>query len=245
MFKNIRARFIRGEEVKFISHLDLMKVFERASRRGSIPLAYSRGFNPHPQMIFGLPLSVGVTSEAEYVDFELEHELQPEEFIATLNNQLPKGLKITDAKHFSTRANIMKSIGYASYHVLASSDEKLGINIMSNIIKEMMERTQVLMLKESKKGTREIDIRPMIIKLEEFEASSEELIMPEDKEVSRLSMLLLAGSVSNLKPELLVSALNKIGDINLKIVKIHRTGLFIGKEGNVLEPLDDRALLEA
>lgn len=241
---NIRAKFIRGEEVKFISHLDLMKVFERASRRGSIPIAYSQGFNPHPQMIFGLPLSVGVTSDAEYVDFELAREIKLEEFTAVLNSQLPRGIKIIDAKYHNTHANIMKSIGYASYNVLVSSDEKKGINKINNYIKELMERKQLSMQKESKKGTREIDIRPMIITLDMLEANSENLSMAGENEVSCLKMLLRAGSVSNLKPELLISALNEIGDINLKIVKIHRTGLFIDKEGIVLDPLDDRALSE-
>src|SRR5690242_15350351 len=68
---NIRTKFRRSDEVKFISHLDLMKVFERAIRRARLPIAYSQGFNPHPGMVFGLPLSVGVTSDAEYGDFEI------------------------------------------------------------------------------------------------------------------------------------------------------------------------------
>ena len=86
---NLRVKFIRGEEIKFISHLDLMRVFERALRRSEIPVAYSKGFNPHPQMVFGLPLSVGVTSQCEYADFKIEDNIEPNEFIQRLNDNLP------------------------------------------------------------------------------------------------------------------------------------------------------------
>ena len=67
----LRVKFTRGEEVKYISHLDMLKVFERALRRANIPIAYNKGFNPRPQIVFGLPLSVGVTSESEYADLEI------------------------------------------------------------------------------------------------------------------------------------------------------------------------------
>ena len=105
---DIRIKFIRGEEVKFISHLDLMKVFERASRRANIPIAYSQGFNPHAHLIFGLPLSVGVTSQAEYADIELTEELDPENFMLGLNKQLPKGLIIVAAKARNTKPKMSR-----------------------------------------------------------------------------------------------------------------------------------------
>lgn len=245
MLNNIRARFIRGQEVKFISHLDLMKVFERAIRRADIPIAYSQGFNPHPQMIFGLPLSVGVTSEAEYADFELSNTIKLEDFIEGLNRQLPKGLTIKDAKYFNTRANIMKAISFASYNVLVSYDDNVGINIIKNKIEELMSKNSITVMKEGKKGIRDVDIRPMIFELEASEPGNEEFVVPEKCSVSRFSMLLSAGSAANLKPELLVSAINEVADINLKTMKIHRTGLFVSKEGKRLNPLDDAALLEA
>ena len=111
---DLRIKFIRGEEVKFISHLDLMKVFERASRRANIPIAYSQGFNPHAHLIFGLPLSVGVTSQAEYADIELTEILEPESFVTRLNKELPKGLIIIEAKARQSKVNIMASIGAAN-----------------------------------------------------------------------------------------------------------------------------------
>ena len=111
----IRFKFIRGEQVKYISHLDLMRTFERAIRRANIPVRYSQGFNPHPSIVFGLPLSVGVTSEAEYADVEIDGELAPPVFLQQLNSQLPEGLKVTDAKESGAKSNIMASVAFASY----------------------------------------------------------------------------------------------------------------------------------
>jgi radical SAM-linked protein len=125
---SIRVRFVRGNEVKFISHLDLMKVFERALRRSRLPIAYSQGFNPHPQMVFGLPLSVGVTSSCEYADFELSYELAAEDFTARLNMQLPKGLHITRAGQIGTKNNIMKSVAAAAYNVLTDAGNDISID---------------------------------------------------------------------------------------------------------------------
>ena len=66
--QRIRIKFNRGEEIKFISHLDITRLWERALRRAGVPLAYSQGFSPHPQLSFAVPLAVGMTSEAELLD---------------------------------------------------------------------------------------------------------------------------------------------------------------------------------
>lgn len=159
---SIRVKFVRGEEVKYISHLDLMKMFERALRRSNIPIAYSQGFNPHPQMVFGLPLSVGVTSESEYADFELERDIEPNEFVRRLNPNLPVGIKIVSVKKKKTVSNIMASVAGASYEVLVSTNAEFGINDLRNKLVEFLKKEQIFIDKESKGKLKQIDIRPMI-----------------------------------------------------------------------------------
>ena len=66
--QRIRISFSRGEKVKYISHLDLMRLWERALRRASIPIAYSQGFSPHPKISIAAPLPIGVTSDGEFMD---------------------------------------------------------------------------------------------------------------------------------------------------------------------------------
>ncbi len=158
----IRARFIRGEEIKYISHLDLMKAFERAIRRAAIPIAYSQGFNPHPHMVFGLPLSVGVTSQAEYGDFELSAPMSAGGFMDTLNKELPPWLKIIQAREKHSGNNIMASIAAACYDILLSSELKTNSVFIEDKIRELLMKPEITVKKTSKRGIREIDIRPMI-----------------------------------------------------------------------------------
>lgn len=266
---NLRIRFVRGEEVKYISHLDLMKVFERALRRGGLPVAYSQGFNPHPHMVFGLPLSVGVTSEAEYADIELAGEMVPAEFVEKFNSVLPKGLTVLDAKVRQGRDNIMASIAKASYDILVCAPDRILEKDVTDRIREHLKQDVLMVKKEGKSGVKDVNIRPMIRELTavgiargtvDLNASHPGLNSfiadyvkkldsygaaysgcSSDK-VFCLSAGLSAGSVANLKPDLLVQALSESGGLSLKIMKIHRTGLFILKEGKVMDPLDSAAL---
>lgn len=90
----LRARFGRGEEVKFISHLDLVRFWQRAFRRAGLPLGYSQGFNPHPRLSLAAPLAVGVTSEAELMEFYLERALPPSLVLGALERKLPRGFEV-------------------------------------------------------------------------------------------------------------------------------------------------------
>jgi radical SAM-linked protein len=92
--QRLRIKFSRGNELKFISHLDLMRCWERAFRRAEIPLAYSEGFTPHPRISLAAPLALGVTSEAELMDIILSRWVSPHWFTSGVNRQLPEGLGI-------------------------------------------------------------------------------------------------------------------------------------------------------
>jgi len=92
----LRVKFSRGEQLKFISHLDLMRLWERALRRAGIALAYSEGFSPHPRISLAAPLAVGVISHAEVMDIFLEQRLSPSDFLVKVRPQLPDGIEIIE-----------------------------------------------------------------------------------------------------------------------------------------------------
>jgi hypothetical protein len=98
--QRVLFRFTKGEPVRFVSHLDLMRAFERAMRRAALPVSYSQGFNPRPRMSFASALSVGATSEWELCQIDLADQI-PEErlpaLVEDLNEQLPQGLRVVDA----------------------------------------------------------------------------------------------------------------------------------------------------
>ena len=254
---SIRVKFARGEEVKFISHLDIMRTFERAIRRSCIPISYSMGFNPQPQIAFGLPLAVGVTSEAEYADFRLKEYIEIKSFIESLNKELPSGLEILDALLKDNNENIMATVCMASYTISVYTYLNMGINDIKKEISTFQKEKNIIIAKEGKKRTRDIDIKPMIYKLgiEECKADIYKVEKYDCKEHNpkqhaiddchktyKISALLSAGGTANLRPELLVVALNMYMKTGFEIKNIHRIGLFVKKDGKAINPLDIEAL---
>lgn len=235
---SIRIRFTRGDNVKFISHLDLMKLFERTLRRAGLPVAYSQGFNPHPQMVFGLPLSVGVTSEAEYADFELSRYMEPDEFAAGMNQELPYGIEVMEAALKSSKGNIMASISGAEYVITVFFDESSGLDYINARLAGFLGNEVIIVKKEGKGGIKDVNIRPMIHKLEVYPLDFIPQGYEEFDTVFCMEALLSAGSVSNLKPELLLKALKEKSDIKFATAKIHRKELFVDKDGMMANPME-------
>jgi radical SAM-linked protein len=93
----IKIEYSKGEAVKYLSHRDLMRAFQRAIRRADLPIAFSQGFNPHMKISWGQALKVGATSAAEPAELELSTWVKPDELMARLNAALPGGLAISAA----------------------------------------------------------------------------------------------------------------------------------------------------
>lgn len=217
VLNRLRIKFSKGEEVKYISHLDTLRTFERAVRRAEIPIAYSQGFNPRAQISFGLPLSVGVTGEAEYVDFEMEKIVPAEEFGKRLNNNLPKGFKIIHAEYVNTKGSLMAAIRVSSYRVAAANISKIGKDTLNRYINLFMQKEHIIIEKKTKDTLKEIDIRPYIYSMTVIKADENEI---------QLGMTLAAGSIFNLKPEIVTEKLSTEFKFDLGMLKIHRDGVF-------------------
>ncbi len=131
--QRLRIRFCRGEEIKFISHLDIMRLWERALRRAEIPLAYSEGFSPHPRISLAAPLAVGITSEAELMDVFIAKWGSPHWFTTTVSQQLPSGMGILGVYQMAlTLPSLQSQVHYAEYRVEVETD-KTPENIASAI----------------------------------------------------------------------------------------------------------------
>jgi len=122
--QRLRLRFGRGEEVKFISHLDVLRFWERAFRRAGIPLAYSQGFRPHPRIAIAAPLAVGVTSEAELMDVWLNQWMPPQSFVMKVKEQLSCGFNMFEAYEIGLSApSLQSSLAAAEYRVEVESEK--------------------------------------------------------------------------------------------------------------------------
>ena len=91
----IRVKFKKWGCMKFIGHLDMMRYFQKAVRRAEIDICYSEGFSPHQIMSFAAPLGVGITSDGEYFDIEVNSTASTNECMEALNNQMVEGVLVT------------------------------------------------------------------------------------------------------------------------------------------------------
>jgi radical SAM-linked protein len=125
--QRLRIRFSRGEELKYISHLDLMRLWQRALVRAGIELAYSEGFNPHPRMSMAAPLALGVTSEAELMDIVLAKFMSPHVFTAAVGRQLPRGIFLQQIYNIPlTMPSLQSQLRHAEYTVGLTAEKGRG-----------------------------------------------------------------------------------------------------------------------
>ncbi|MFC2044621.1 TIGR03936 family radical SAM-associated protein [Chloroflexota bacterium] len=118
MIQRLRIRFSRREEIKFISHLDMIRLWERAFRRAQVALAYSEGFSPHPRISLAAPLAVGVTSDVELMDVFIARHISPHWFIATTSRQLPDGIRILQVYPIALpMPSLQSQVRYVEYRV--------------------------------------------------------------------------------------------------------------------------------
>ena len=212
---SVRIKYAKGESVKYVSHLDTLKTFTRAARRADLPLKYSQGFNPHPHMVFGLPSSVGIISVSEYADIDFEDGVTCQKIQNGLNACLPDGFRVLDCYERELKSNIMADI-VASEYVIYIKAGKTVLDIQDSI-SHFISLPAVLVMKKSKKGEKETDIKPMI----HFISAG------EDNEGTYLITKIAAGNQVNLKPSLLIDAMNMHADANIAIQQIIRTELFL------------------
>lgn len=123
--QRIRIKYTKGPEVKFISHLDIIRTFERAIRRADIPIGFSRGYNPRMSISWGPPLSVGIGSVCELADLYIEGWTKPNKLIEALNAVLPAGIKILEATIAGNDGSLDATIDRAEYLIDAQYEGDL------------------------------------------------------------------------------------------------------------------------
>ena len=159
----IIAKFTKERPVRYISHLDVQRLFQRALRRAELPIAYSSGFNPHPDLSFAMALSLGYTSRGEYLDIKMAEDMEPGVFAERLNSVLPVGIKVMEAHMVSDHFPALTSkVEQAEYHITVLEP----VVDMEEACRRTLAAKSLPMEKRGKKGVREVDIRPMIIELE-------------------------------------------------------------------------------
>lgn len=198
----IRIKFRKTGIMKFIGHLDVMRYFQKAIRRADVEICYSGGFSPHQIMSFAAPLGVGITSNGEYVDIEVHSTGTTAEMLERLNAVMAEGFEIAEYKLLpDTAANAMSSVVAADYTLTfrpGYEPEEESAEEWFKKLTAFFDQPQVMVLKKTKKGEKEMDLKPLIYDLG--------VIAGNDAAQSQLFMKISTGSASNIKPELLLDA---------------------------------------
>ncbi|HUS58375.1 MAG TPA: TIGR03936 family radical SAM-associated protein [Planctomycetota bacterium] len=154
--QKVRLRFTKKGEVKFLSHHDLMRFFERAIRRAALPVKMSQGFNPRPKFSIAAALGVGVSAEQEILEIELEEQLAPDFVLRKLSQTLINGIAITSAEYTGGKP---ARISGASYEVQLPLEFVLAEDAAQTLLaRELVEVERIA----KNKKTRRVNIRPYI-----------------------------------------------------------------------------------
>lgn len=226
----VRIKYAKTQAGRFMSHLDLLRTMERSFRRARLPLAFSEGFNPHPKISFASALAVGVTSEGEYLDVELRHEMPLVMIKDRLAESVPPGIKILELRELKERKKSLTAVvNRAAYRVETPNPGRLRTEQITELINVAMNEPDYFILRQGKKGSRQVNIRRGIYKLEGVSSG--------DKIV--LQMEVITGSEANVKPEEVVEMLRAKCDlIPEKGFIVHRLGLFVHADEVLKTPLE-------
>ncbi len=187
----VRIKFCKVGNLQFVSHLDLQRTFHRVLVRANIPMWYTKGFNPHAKLVFGLPLSVGTESMCEMADLKIERKIELEDIKNQLNEQLTDEMYVLEAYYPTTK---FADIAYAEYTITVRSPR---IDSDTALKATGLFALPIIMKKKSKSGEKEVDITSYIRKIQ-FESCEGQLTA---------RAILSAGSQENLNPEYVVSAI--------------------------------------
>ena len=210
----IRVRFSKQGQMKFIGHLDMVRYFQKVMRRGEIDVAYSEGFSPHQKMSFAAPLSVGVLSKGEYFDMEVNSTLSTKEAIERINEQNVEGVKVLSYKLLPDNAKnamaVMSAADYFVYTDIFTDDDITGF----------INQDSINVIKKTKKSEKEVDIKPLIYSIK--------------KEDNGIFIKLVQGSAQNLKPELVVTALENFTQKSDTSYIYERLDMYCTEDGKLI-----------
>lgn len=228
MAKILRFRFSRDERLKYIAHLDVLRLFERALLRSGLPVSYTQGFNPRQKIVFGLPIGVGVTSSAEYADIEFDKDVDPQTFVSRLNQTLPEGVRVLEAVPLKNMGRIMSQIAAAKYDITFSMPQPMDENEINGIVADFLDHEDITVMKKAKKGMKPVNIRPLIYSLS--------VRRVEDRFI--MDAFLSAGAENNLRPDLLMQAFSRETGLELTVEAIHRKAMYASTFTEWKNPLE-------
>jgi radical SAM-linked protein len=231
----IRIKFRKWGVMKFIGHLDMMRYFQKVIRRADIDICYSEGFSPHQIMSFAAPLGVGITSDSEYLDIEVHTTEDSQTAIQRLNAVMVDGVEVTGYVKLPDNAKTaMAIVAAADYRLSVKEGYTLPLTAIEwteKIKKYFTDADSFVIVKQTKKSEREVDLKPLVYAFE----------VQEGEFGPDFFLKVSTGSIDNIKPELVLASLfEKCGlDYDENAIGIHRMEVYArNEEGGLVSLLD-------
>ena len=202
--------------LQYVSHLDLMRVWERVCKRAELPLASSQGFSPRPKIALASPLAVGVTSEAELFYVQLTSRVDLADAMRRLSAELTPGLRIFEIGERPIKAPSLQSLVTAASYEVAVADPR-DTDAWRSTIDELLSRDEIAWSHQRGKETKSYDLRPLILSLE---------LAGVHEGVAALRMQLRNDERGAGRPEQVLLALGATAEP----LRIHRTALSLSDE---------------
>ncbi|PIE77000.1 MAG: hypothetical protein CSA13_01710 [Clostridiales bacterium] len=212
----IRFQYSKLGMMKYLGHLDLIRFFERAFRRLKLPLAFSQGYHPHPKMTFGGPLSVGVSSEYEIMEVELDRKINVADFMVRFNDFAPVGLKLIDYRPVAKSTSLMQAVSLIRYRV----DMPAG---QCDLVAAFAASDKIILRKKNKKHRWvDKDLKPFVA----------EIVESGDSAIGRRYIISIHSfDNGSAKPRDVIAILCRDTALDIYAVDITRTALFFSDSG--------------
>lgn len=189
-----RLTFSREGAAIWLGHLDMMRTFERSIRRAGISVLWSQGYNPRPQMVFALPISVGLAAKGDFLDIYCVEKFEEQALLNLLNSNLPEGLIVNKASLIVPDKQSLMSLVCAARYKIEAED-------ICKVAQAVLKGDKPLETEKTRKGkTSIIDIRPLLI---DWSCHGD----------SQLEIMVKAGSSQNLRPDILLQLLVEQGGL--------------------------------
>lgn len=211
-----------------------MRLFHRSFGRADIPIKYSEGFNPHPKFSIANPLSLGIESDEEYMDLDLEEKIPVEEFMEKMNKVLPKDVQIIKGVYLEKEDSIASLIAWAYYEISFDIRENNSKEELENIFNQWLLKEEIIITRLRKKGKKKIE------KEENIRSFIGNLLVKQVKEKEiTIDVLLRSGGNGNLRPNDFIEAMNRDTNLNIDLdsIMMKRLSQYAEKDDNIYKPL--------
>jgi radical SAM-linked protein len=228
--QRLRMRYAKRGRLRFTSHRDVGRAFERAIQRAGIPIAYSSGFSPHPRISYAGASATGAASEAEYLEIGLRETCDPDDVMHRIDAALPAGLDVIDIAQATPGQPLAERLEAGSWRI-----ELPGLDAMrvGSAVEAFLAEPSVIVQRMTKKGRRSFDCRAAVVSLS---AASKQV----DGESCAILELVVRHETPSVRPDDVLAGLREVVGLEPPVAPLHirlAQGPLDREHGTVGDPL--------